>query len=189
MARLSPASPDTSSLPPPPPGVSLQTWKDGLWEGNGEQMVFQQGHYVWRTSGERTQAIFLDPMLPGSEVRLVSAAISHFFAVYKICGKPLLKTKQLISGKWGIYLVKIEMVEFLCSLDSLSSIRFFFFNCAELVIHMLLIYMRLLPDKQLTGDKQQFDWGSLAAHANKQQVVPTSRKLPGEKKKRKKKHL
>lgn len=55
---------------------------------------------------------------------------------------------------------------------------------------MLLIYMRLLPDKQLTGDKQQFDWGSLAAHVNEQQVVPTRRMLPGEKVKEKnKKHL
>lgn len=61
---------------------------------------------------------------------------------------------------------------------------FFFGNSAELAIHMLLIYMRLLPDKQLTGDKRQFDWGSLAAHVNELQVVPTSRKLPGEKNKK-----
>lgn len=49
-----------------------------------------------------------------------------------------------------------------------------FFNTAERAVRMLLIYMRLLSDKQLTGDKQQFDSGSLAARVNEQRVAPTS---------------
>lgn len=40
-------------------------------------MGFQQDHYVWRTSGERTQAIILDPVLPGSEVRLIDGSHVH----------------------------------------------------------------------------------------------------------------
>lgn len=57
-------------------------------------MGFQQDHYVWRTSGERTQAIILDPVLPGSEVRLIdsshvhtSPAVPHFSACIKSAGK------------------------------------------------------------------------------------------------------
>lgn len=48
-------------------------------------MVFQQGCYIWRTSGERTQAIILDAVLPGSKVRLIdsSPAISQFLASTK----------------------------------------------------------------------------------------------------------
>lgn len=44
----------------------------------------------------------------------------------------------------------------------------------------------MFPFKRQTGDKQQFDCGSLAVQVNEQQVAPTSRTRPGEKTKKQK---
>lgn len=70
-----------------------------------------------------------------------------------------------------IYIVvQSQMVESLCSLATV----FLFFLIAQNLQFICRSFTCVCCQTVDTGDKQQFNWGSLAAHVNEQQVVPTS---------------